>query len=557
MQKLSETTKTARMLKIYNFLRDARVSFTIEELVELLNIPERTLYEYLDEMEKEGLIEKVERSGKIAYKIAGYAYVSDIISLEREETTVTISATKLPESIYGTKIDEIVSRYKYVKKFEREGIRDELRKILKDLNPKELWEDTKKELMADDKILAQYPWISLTELDAINVRGESFIIEHQPIPPDSLSGIFIGTDGSLHRLDLVFQIFRIPAMMNLVFTAAAAVKIAMKNGKKIPIDPKDEIRKRPEYPLYSAEEYIEELGTAFPHLSEGARNMVAYTMLDIVHYGLDRDSIITSSVGIEGQSLDLNPIILFHDGRVTPSNIHYLDLLGLHPRPGHPEDRALRLRAMKTWDALIKAVEVRNLAETHGVTYVGVVKRPVKPYFALMVDKILHENFDFPRGELRNDTLAMSLILDPGESSCTLSINPKQINLGTPQLESSAKDVLQRDYATYEGYLEKLAHWVFYLNAGAHGHSYVCRYEFFDGNEFPENRMNEISRYALSLASPSPRGDASDLRSIKRNEVIPSPIVAADYEASEWGKKISAILENHILYALKGPLRRS
>lgn len=552
MQKMSESIKTARMLKIYNFLRDSRVSFTIEELVELLNIPERTLYEYLNEMEAEGLIEKVYRNGKVAYKIAGYAYVSDVVSLEREETTVTISATKLPESIYGTKIEEIVSRYRYIKKFLREGIKDKLRKILEETNPQKLWEETKKEIMSDDKVLALYPWISPTELEAIKVCGESFIIKHEPIPPNNLTGVFIGTDGSLHRLDLVFQIFRIPAMMNLVFTSAAAVKIAIKNGEKIPIEPKDEIKRRPAYPLYSAEEYVEELGTAFPHLSESARNMVAYTMLDIVHFELDHESIRTASVGIEEQSSDLNPIILFHDGRVTPSNIHYLDLLGLHPRPGHPEDRALGLRAMKTWQALIRAVEVRNLAETHGVTYVGVVKRPVKPYFALMVDKILHENFNFPRGELRNDTIAMNLILEPGESSCSLSINPRQINLGTPQSKTSAKEVLQRDYATYAGYLEKLTHWVFYLKADW----YVCRYEFFDGNEAPERKTNEISRYALSLASPSPRGDVSDLRSFKRNEIVPSPIVAADYEASEWGKKISTILENHILNALKGSLRR-
>jgi predicted transcriptional regulator len=540
------------MLKIYNFLKDSRTSFTIDELVELLNIPERTLYEYLNEMENEGLIEKADRNGKIAYRVAGYTYVSDVIRLEREETTITISTTKIPQDIYGTKIDEIVSRYKYIKKFEKEGIRDELRKTLKDLDPQRIWKETIEEIKTDDKILAQYPWISLTELDAIEVRGDGFILKHGQIPPKSLNGVFIGTDGSLNRLDLVFQIFRIPTMMNLVFTSAAAVKIAVKNGKKIPIDPKDEIKRRPAYPLYSAEEYVEELGTAFPHLSEGERNMVAYTMLDIVHFGLDHESIRTSLVGLEEQSSDLNPIMLFHDGRVIPSNIHCLDLLGLHPRPGHPEDRARRARALKTWDALIKAAEVRNLAETHGVTYIGVVKRPVKPYFALIVDKILHENFDFPRGSLRNDALAMSLILDAGESSCALSINPKQINLGTPQLESSAENVLQRDYLTYAGYLEKLTHWVFYLNADSH----VCRYEFFDGNGNPESNMNEIAKYALTLASPSPRGNVSDLRSIKRDEIVPSPIVAADYEANEWGKKISVILENHILSALRGALKR-
>jgi len=68
--------------------------------------------------------------------------------------------------------------------------------------------------------------------------------------------------------------------------------------------------------------------------------------------------------------------------------------------------------------------------------------------------------------------------------------------------------------------------------------------------------MDLISKNALSLASPSPRGDITSLHSGKRYEVIPSPITFADYEANEWGKKVASLLENQIVGALRGALKR-
>jgi len=68
--------------------------------------------------------------------------------------------------------------------------------------------------------------------------------------------------------------------------------------------------------------------------------------------------------------------------------------------------------------------------------------------------------------------------------------------------------------------------------------------------------MNDISKYAFTLASPSPRGDASDLHSPKRMEVVPSPIISADIESNEWGKQISKLLENQLLTALRQMIRR-
>lgn len=545
--------KTARMLKIYNFLRESRrLAFIPEELGEILDVPLRTLYEYLNELLEEGLVEKINRDGRVAYRATVYPTLVDTVKIELEPPFVTIATSTLPETIHSTKIDEIVSRFRYMKKFKRQGGKEKLREIIADYSPQKLWEMTKSELKSDDKLLALYPWITKKELDVIEIKGDSFIIPQDRVPNDELTGVFIGSDGSLNKLDLVFQIFQIPAMMNLIFTSASTVKIAINNGRKVKIDPKYEIQRRPAYPLYSAEDYVEDLGTAFPYLSEGERNMVAYTMLDIVHFGLDHDAIKSALVGVQDASEDLNPVILFHDGRLMPSNIHYMDLLGLHPRSNHPQDRARTPRATKTWDALAKTVEVRHLAEIHNVLAVGVVKRPAKPYFAMMIDKLLSEAMGFPRGELRNDALAMGILLKPNESSCVVSIKPDQINIGDPSSISGAKRILQRDYATYKEYLTRLKHWAFYLNS----HDYVCRYEFFDSSESPDEVMRGISKYALTLASQSPRGDSSDLHSPKRMEVTPSPIVAADFESNEWGKKISSMLESHLLRALSSMLKR-
>jgi hypothetical protein len=210
------------------------------------------------------------------------------------------------------------------------------------------------------------------------------------------------------------------------------------------------------------------------------------------------------------------------------------------------------VRAIKTWDALIKAVEVGDMAKANEIFFVGVVKKPVKPYFALMVDKIVSEELGIPRGEIRNDAQAMSILLKKGESSSIVLVDPFKINLGDPNAASTAEKILQRDFNAYVQYLKKLRHWVFYLNA----RDYVCRYEFFNSDKHPEDLMNMISGYALALASPSPRGDITSLHSLKRYEVVPSPITFADYEANEWGKKVAALLENHILNALKFALRR-
>lgn len=500
-------------------LRSHAAPLTIEELADRLGWSIRTTRRHIIVLEKKRRITfEVGEKGRKLYR--------PFTKAERESFEKKRGKEPKP---YFSKEEEIIQRYEKYREIHEQKEKildflqaqraDELRKSIVDylagtLNKLEskqrLTDADRKQKLRCEKEIARFE-------KALSFSNSQLLLEISQKAEDKDVTVG-GTDASLENQSLFLRIGNVPAMLNFTFTAAAANIVTLEEGIKV-LPEKVLLRPKRPYPITS--EHMEELSSAYPEMSIEERYNVSFTMMNTLHLELDEEVLLPVNA----------PEILFHDGRLVPPHIHYLDLKD-EPR------RSL------TWKNIQKTLAVRQNAQKTKTKLVGVVKtfHPKTALVSHILDYACSQIIkDWQYGSLpRDERIALSFLLRDRQATGVFLIEERHVNLATPRDEKSARGVLpERYYEAYAKSLDELKTCAFYLKYK----DFITRYEFpFHASQDIQTIGEDIADLAYYLSLPQTRGR----RLVTGTEpaAVPVVVVEADRKSREWVSSLADLGTN-------------
>jgi len=516
--------------EVYRILHShPSIKFTVKDLVNELELSEKTIRKYLEELVNEKKVILAEEEGT-------FYYVSRDFETEEGEHEPFIATDK---------ITEIASKYSFINDINSIG-QQKLHNYISSLNPKDVMNEYIGDLESQIKKLESKPRKTKDDdAQIVKLKREKYTLSNgleplndtfiQPIDGGDIDNIImVGTDASKKDEQFMIRIQGIPVFMYLTFSVAAAVIKEIKDGKIVSHDPP--VIKKPEKVRTAAEDYLEDLSMAFTDMDDRERGAVSYSIMNNVHYLMDQEVISR-----------WRPDYLFHDGPILPSHIDFKDLLS----PGR--DRV-------TWKSINGAIELKTISNIHQINLFGVVKTSNKRRLCNLIDYAFEQKFQprWKRNKVKIDMHLLEFLLNKNEVTCTFKENPffayvfddkygdldsRSVNIGTidKQLTTRGKDA-------YVKSLQTLTYDWFYICDRLRG---LSRYDFFDSPNSDKLKKNGGyigSRYA----TPNPVGVYSPLVPVqKTEESIPEVVMKAHTESNAWREVVSDYIKDDIRRAFR------
>lgn len=511
-------TRTAKD-EILNALRQhPNILMTIEDVAREAQFSEKTVRTYVDELIDDGDI-KAKKIGNTQY----YHFEQEI----REE-----------DKWYPDKVSEIAGRYEFIKDIRKIG-RGKIRKFIANSTPQEaleeLIDDYEREIgrlrkVARSREEKERRWTLEKKCyilrNGVRMFGDTFFEKIDRESVDSRSVAMVGSDASMKFEDFLVRVIGIPIILNLFFSVGSAAYLRYEDGR---IKEKDLVR-RPKQPKTAAEDYLEEMSSQYLGLAPSAQYGLSYSLMNNIHYQLDNDA-------MSKWESDYH----FHDGRLLPGHIDYLDLIR-------------EPRAEVTWKSIVYANSVKENAKLLKTTLLGVVKDPMKSYLAEIIDYLLYQEFagsGWKRGLISNDKHLLNFLMKDGEITTVVRENPYFVyvfddahgSLDKRLLNAKAirRELGERRAESYSSFLREFMYDAFYLKKAES----ITRYEFFsaEGN-LPIRNTSSPVIYEYGISPPSGRIGSPAKKGI---EVIPNVLTFAHHEAFKWRENVGNVLKGDIM----------
>ena len=508
-----------RALKV---LHRAGRPLSIDEIADRLGISIRTARRIVSKLEDKGLVSSMTVGRKKLYKPTLRS--QQLTAFLESEQYSLLEVEAIPKRIKAMTKKEVQTAYKLAKEHILNTKPEELRKELIDFLEDEIKRMANKrgeevrrsiEKMERDKVmLASMEWIG-----GMRHIGHNVDTDHEII--------VTGSDASDDSLYIIWHCGPIPIAIHAHVVACVGVPWEIsKEGYE-----ERGIIRQPEFPLSAGDMYFEDLSSKYPGLDESQRRTIGLINMNTAHYEFDKRLIVKEP-----------PDIHFHDGRLLPPHMHYLDFVY--------EWRREPLR--RCFEA---AVSLKEMARRLRCELVGVVKEPhpqmqiMKKVVAMLISKNC-TNVKYLELATHMEEL---FLLDELLSNNTVSWIIKFKPMGTylEGQEEQAKKVLgERELYIYTRYLKDFEFCFFYAK---HRDGGVARYDIYcydDSHASLIQRRDRISIIANSLAMPLIE---SHYRPERRYRVsVPNVVAIADRESRGWARSVANIIAGYIRERLMG-----
>ena len=501
--------------KVLNLLNKSQHPMTIEEIADQLHLSIRTARRALSSLERKALVKITTLGNKKLYQPVLYHNLEKFMKAEVTGIPLT-TLEDIAERYKRLKIDtKIQIRCKdYVRNTKPQELKKELIDFLKEridaLSRNKNEENQRKinRLKKDLALLEGMEWI-----------GNISPIREEALPEDNFT--ITGSDASRDFLDMVWQCDFIPIIIRASIIACVGVPFKYTNG-----EPEyGRMIRRPEIPLAAGGMFLEELSTRYPNLDETQRNILSLILMNTAHFEFDREIIVK-----------LKPNIHFHDGRLLPPHMHFMDFY-------------YEWRRDALWRCFSSALDLKSNAERMKCEIVGVVKEPhgETTVFSKILAMLLEKEANIKYGTYPIEEFgAAKLFLDERTASWVIKVKPSKIYLPA-DAESSARTVLKEDFERYLNHL-KQSDYAFFLCR--HRNGGIVRYDFYSYNgENSIIRRDNVASYADFIAESL---IGKQWRPERYLVSVPSVVAIADNESKNWVKTVANIIARYLKTKLLG-----
>jgi DNA-binding Lrp family transcriptional regulator len=511
---MSAEEKRGRFVDVLEVLRNKSRPVDINEIADELGLSVRSVRRRVRELEERGLVETKVIAGKKLY------------ILKATPTLNRFMETLSPL----TKVEEIMLRIKSFEKIFDKETQDSIREHILNTKPEEIKRELQDflseklkalENKSDEESRRRRDMLQehLRIVKSITIFGNIQRCEDPPLGRERRL-VITGTDASRYLLEIRWDIGMVPIFFNLMILSSSAVIGEFENG----FDASNYTYfDEPRFPISAGEMYIEELSTRYSNLDEAEKNILSMIWMNTTHYDFDRRVI-----------MQWRPIIHFHDGRLLPPHMHYIDFYHEHRREA-------------LWRCFGEALNLKEIARRMCCHLVGVVKEP-HPETEIMskVVNMLLEKLgknEYEKFFSIRDFEVMDLILEEGYASWITFIHPLAIYLPTSSEEDKAKKIFgEEDLERYRNHLKDSDYCYFYIKHAKHG---IARYDFYkpENNDEIINTQNKIASFAHKLAVPMV-GQQTDLGRLL--VYVPNVVSFADDRAKMWAKSVATQLFHYL-----------